>query len=157
MDVNSLRPDISQWRLKAGVSQEELDQRAGFSKGTAGRIERGERNVTEKEIVRILMSLDLDVSSAFIAACGGLLRRLLKAEAGIREQTGTKPSDSSAEEQEQTQFKDDIDQMIVAFRKILLRFGAVSHPVLWAKDLMLTAAPEEEPAGGSRKRVRKKG
>ena len=157
MDVNSLRPDISQWRLKAGVSQEDLDQMAGFTKGTIGRIERRERNVTEEEIARILVSLDMEVGAAFITACGGLLRRLLTAETGIREELGKKPPEGTAENLELTQYRKSIEQAMAGFRDILLYMGKASHPMRWMEDWMLTASPEEEPAGSSRKRVRKKG
>jgi transcriptional regulator with XRE-family HTH domain len=158
MDANSLRPDIARWRLQAGFSQEELDQEAGFSKGTIGRIERGGRNVTEDEVVRILVALNLNVSVTFISACGGLLRKLLAAEPLVRDRMDRKPFRSSAEDSGQTEFEENMERLLGSMREILLHIGKVSDPERWIKELMLAAAAPEETHGSPprKKRVRKR-
>lgn len=159
MDATSLRPDIARWRLQAGFSQEELDQEAGFSKGTIGRIERGDRNVTEEEIVRILVALNLEVTVTLISACGGLLRRLLAAEPQVRERLGRKSHRAAAEGPGLTRYEESMERLLTSMRDILLHIGKVSDPERWLKELMLAAAPLEETQGSAprKKRARKRG
>lgn len=55
-------------RKAAGVSQEELALTAGVDRAHMGKIERGERNVTALNILRIADALGCRVSDIFVAA-----------------------------------------------------------------------------------------
>ena len=158
MDANSLRPDIARWRLQTGFSQEQLDQEAGFSKGTVGRIERGDRNVTEDEIVKILVALNLNVSFTFISTCGGLLRKLLAVEPLVRDRMGRKSHRASTDSPGETHFEESMEQLLTSMREILLHIGKVSDPERWIKELMLAAASPEDTQDSipRKKRARKR-
>ncbi len=53
-------------RLKRGFSQEELADASGLDRTYVGGIERGERNPTLKNIVRLAAALNLEPSELFI-------------------------------------------------------------------------------------------
>jgi transcriptional regulator with XRE-family HTH domain len=60
---------IRQRRLKLGLSQEALADASGIDRSHMGKIERGERNVTFLNILRIARALDARLS-AVIAEAG---------------------------------------------------------------------------------------
>lgn len=51
---------IRELRSTAGVSQEELASRCGLHRTYIGSVERGERNVSLQNIVKIARALDVD-------------------------------------------------------------------------------------------------
>lgn len=56
---------VRQERLKRGLSQEELASKAGVHRTYIGMIERGEKNITLRNIERIAEALDLEISGLF--------------------------------------------------------------------------------------------
>ena len=74
------RTDIEDFRLKAlgqairdvrkerGVSQEALAYNAGIDRSHMGKIERGERNVTALNLLRVATALDVKISDVFSKA-----------------------------------------------------------------------------------------
>lgn len=52
-------------REQAGLSQEELAARAGIHRTYIGGVERGERNVGLKNVLRIAAALDVPTSALF--------------------------------------------------------------------------------------------
>jgi len=56
---------VRELRQKAGLSQEELAHRAGLRRTYMGGIERGERNVSLKNIEAIAKALSVDLSELF--------------------------------------------------------------------------------------------
>jgi transcriptional regulator with XRE-family HTH domain len=57
MDAKFLGPVIQAWRIEAGLTQQELADRAGLKKRVVGSIERGTRDLTKQEIVQICLPL----------------------------------------------------------------------------------------------------
>lgn len=53
---------VRSFRTSLGISQEELGRRAGIDRTYIGRVERGERNVSLRNIVRIADALDVMAS-----------------------------------------------------------------------------------------------
>lgn len=53
------------WRLKKGLSQEELAQEAGTSTSFMGMLERGERSTTLEKISKIADALSIEVRDLF--------------------------------------------------------------------------------------------
>ena len=56
---------VKSLRIKAGISQEELAFRAGLHRTYLGSIERGERNISLKNIARIAKALDIKLVELF--------------------------------------------------------------------------------------------
>jgi XRE family transcriptional regulator, regulator of sulfur utilization len=53
-------------RLARGLTQESLAERAGIHEKFVGAVERGERNITLRNVVRIARGLDVPISALFI-------------------------------------------------------------------------------------------
>lgn len=56
---------IRELRDERGISQEELSHRSGIDRSYMGGVERGERNVSLTNILRVAAGLDLDPSALF--------------------------------------------------------------------------------------------
>lgn len=52
---------VRQRRLSLGISQEELAERAGVHRTYVGMIERGEKNITLRNIVKFAKALDMPI------------------------------------------------------------------------------------------------
>ena len=59
---------IRQKRRDAGISQEALAHHAGIDRSHMGKIERGERNVSVLNVLKIADSLDCKASDFFMSA-----------------------------------------------------------------------------------------
>lgn len=56
---------VKEERLKLGISQEELAERAGLHRTYIGMIERAEKNITLLNIEKIAKALNLDIKELF--------------------------------------------------------------------------------------------
>ncbi|MDD3925819.1 MAG: helix-turn-helix transcriptional regulator [bacterium] len=56
---------IREERLKLGISQEELAERAGLHRTYIGMIERGEKNITLRNIEKIAKALNISIQDLF--------------------------------------------------------------------------------------------
>lgn len=56
---------VREERLKAGLSQEELADKAGLHRTYVGMIERAEKNVTLRNIAKIAKALDVELIALF--------------------------------------------------------------------------------------------
>ncbi len=56
---------VKEERLKLGISQEELAERAGLHRTYIGMIERAEKNITLLNIEKLAKALKLDIGNLF--------------------------------------------------------------------------------------------
>ena len=56
---------VREARLKLGISQEELAERAGVHRTYIGMIERAEKNITLENVEKISKALELSISDLF--------------------------------------------------------------------------------------------
>ena len=56
---------IQDFRKQLGLSQEELAHRAGFHRTYIGMIERGERNITLSNLLKLSKALKIDIKELF--------------------------------------------------------------------------------------------
>lgn len=56
---------VREERLKKGLSQEELAEKAGVHRTYVGMIERAEKNITLRNIQKVAEALDLPISDLF--------------------------------------------------------------------------------------------
>lgn len=59
--VENIASNIKHFRLRAGISQEELAGRCDLHRTYIGSVERGERNISARNIERIASALDVRV------------------------------------------------------------------------------------------------
>jgi len=57
--------NLRSWRINGGLSQEELAHKAGLDRSYVGGVERGERNVSLINLVKLARSLGVTVSDLF--------------------------------------------------------------------------------------------
>jgi len=63
--LKSLGGKIREKRLEKSLSQEDLSYRAGLDRSYIGGVERGERNVSALNLVRIAVGIGVPISSLF--------------------------------------------------------------------------------------------
>lgn len=56
---------IQDLRRQLGLSQEELAHKAGFHRTYIGMIERGERNITLSNLLKLSKALEIDIKDLF--------------------------------------------------------------------------------------------
>lgn len=66
--LRALGNELRAWRLKRGLSQEELAGKAHLHRNYIGMLERGERNVTLLVLEEIAANLDVPLSELITAA-----------------------------------------------------------------------------------------
>jgi transcriptional regulator with XRE-family HTH domain len=88
MDANAFRDRIARWRLDANLSQKKLNQECGFRNGTIGKLEEGERALTDEMLVRIVICTGRDLLWTLLEGCGSLFKRLQPLEPSLRQQLG---------------------------------------------------------------------
>ena len=64
-DLKQFGQRIRELRLAAGMSQEELADRAGLHRTYIGGIERGERNIGLLNVFRLAVTFDISVAELF--------------------------------------------------------------------------------------------
>lgn len=75
----SLGLTIRRYRLRLGLSQEQLGRRAGLHRTYIGSIERGNRNVTLINMIRLAQGLEIDL----VRLCEEMLNVKEKSDQGI--------------------------------------------------------------------------
>lgn len=63
--IKSFGRHVQELRKRLGISQEELAFRTGFHRTYIGMIERGERNITLSNLIRLAKGLEVDVKELF--------------------------------------------------------------------------------------------
>jgi len=63
---------IRAYRTKAGLSQENLAEKAGLHSTYIGQLERGEKNATLESIEKVARALDVSFETLFMHIIGGL-------------------------------------------------------------------------------------
>lgn len=70
-EARQLGTRIRRLRLARGLTQEMLAERAGIHEKFVGAVERGERNITLRNIVRFARGLDVPLAALFSEECEG--------------------------------------------------------------------------------------
>ena len=65
---------IRAYRIKAGLSQENLAEKAGLHSTYIGQLERGEKNATLESIEKVARALDVSFETLFMHIIGGLVK-----------------------------------------------------------------------------------
>lgn len=68
MDKRSLGLAVRQRRVELGLSQETLAESCGLHRTYVGSVERGERNVSIQNLIKLAYSLKCNVSDLILAA-----------------------------------------------------------------------------------------
>ena len=88
---------IKQWRLAAGLSQEELAERAGVSVRSVGAVERERGHLSTEILSRLCLGLESKLGMPMLAAVlhdgmEALWKDLLSSESGLRQELGWAPA-----------------------------------------------------------------
>ena len=68
MEVNILADYLKQLRTKAGLTQFDLDKKAGMPKGTVSQLESGGKKFTEQRIEKIAAALNVSANDFWVEA-----------------------------------------------------------------------------------------
>ncbi|HKV13150.1 MAG TPA: helix-turn-helix transcriptional regulator [Thermoanaerobaculia bacterium] len=149
MDLSGLRDKVARWRAEAGLTQEDLDQECGFRPGTVGRLERKKREMSDEELIRILIATKRDLLWTLLESCGSLYKRLKPLEEDLRRRQGVEHPPTFLEDGE---FQNGITSFLSGMQVVITKMAKASDPGVWAADLLLRAAVHEEKP--RRERVR---
>jgi transcriptional regulator with XRE-family HTH domain len=91
MDAGVLQDRVKGWRIAAELTQVELDEACGFTKGTVGDIEQGKKSLSEEQLVAIVICTNRDLLPTLMESFGSLYKRLQPFEAPLRRRFGKEP------------------------------------------------------------------
>lgn len=91
MDAGFFQDRVKGWRIAAELTQVELDEACGFSKGTVGDIEQGKKSLSEEQLVAIVICTNRDLLPTLMESFGSLYKRLQPFEAPLRRRFGKEP------------------------------------------------------------------
>jgi len=155
MEVGEFQEEIAKWRVEAGFTQAELDEKCEFRPGTVGRLEQRKLRMTEDHFLRILICTKQDPLWILLASCGSLYARLrpLEAELSRRFRVGPNQYKPLIDDE----FQRGLEEMFSGAQVVLTKVARAADPKAWAIDLLLRAAHQratDEPP--KRHRVRSK-
>jgi hypothetical protein len=138
MDVSEFRVEIAKWRIQAGFTQSELDEKCEFPSGTVGRLEQDKLKMTEDHFLRILICTKQDLVWILLGSCGALLARLqpLEAELSKRFRAGPNSYQPLIDED----FQNGLAELFSGAQVVLTKMARAADPKAWAIDLLLRAA-----------------
>jgi transcriptional regulator with XRE-family HTH domain len=149
MDLRGFQDRIARWRAEADLTQDELDGECGFRSGTVGRLERKKREMTDEQLIRILIATKRDLLWTLLESCGSLYKRLKPLEEDLRRQQGAELPPTLLEDGE---FQNGIANFLSGAQVVLAKVAKASDPKAWATDLLLRAAIKDEKP--KRERIR---
>lgn len=141
---------ISRRRIAADLTQDALAQKAGINRTTYGSIERGQRALSNENLVRLSIALGARVEDILGEAYKVQYVALLEIEPEVRKKMGIAPREGEKNSQNEPQTA--IDSFVSSLRNLLLIFQPQKEPA--ADFLVLTPAPPTGEAGKPRRRAR---
>jgi transcriptional regulator with XRE-family HTH domain len=152
MDANAFRDRIARWRLDVNLSQVALDRECGFRAGTIGKLEEGERALTDEMLVRILICTGRDLLWTLVEGCGSLFKRLQPLEPSLRQELGRERPPQPLDEDGELQRALDVmfANMEIVFKK---QTRAADRRALMMEILAEAAARDAQADGQRRKRA----
>jgi transcriptional regulator with XRE-family HTH domain len=152
MDANAFRDRIARWRLDVNLSQMALDRECGFREGTIGKLEEGERALTDEMLVRILICTGRDLLWTLVEGCGSLFKRLQPLEPSLRQELGRERPPQPLDEDGELQRALDamFANMEIVFKK---QTRAADRRALMLEILAEAAARDARADGQRRKRA----
>jgi hypothetical protein len=140
MDVSEFQDEIAKWRIAAGFTQDQLDERCEFPLGTVGRLEQKKTTMTEDHFLRILICTKRDLVWTLIESCGSLYARLQPLEAELSKRFRAGPSQYRPLIDEE--FQKSLAAMLAGAQVVLTKVAKASDPKAWITDVLLRAAHE---------------
>ncbi|MEA2603603.1 MAG: hypothetical protein QOF89_4595 [Acidobacteriota bacterium] len=140
MDVSEFQEEIAKWRIAAGFTQEELDEKCELRPGTVGRLEQKKLKMTEDHFLRILICTKQDPLWILLASCGSLYARLRPLEAELSKRFRVGPNQYKPLIDED--FQRGLKEMFSGAQVVLTKVARAADPKAWAIDLLLRAASQ---------------
>jgi transcriptional regulator with XRE-family HTH domain len=140
MDVSEFQDEIAKWRIEAGFTQPELDEKCKLRRGTVGRLEQKKLKMTEDHFLRILICTKRDLVWTLLESCGSLLARLQPLEAELSKRFRAGPNSYKPLIDED--FQNGLAELLSGAQVVLTKMARAADPKAWAIDLLLRAASQ---------------
>jgi transcriptional regulator with XRE-family HTH domain len=150
MDANAFRDRIARWRLDVNLSQVALDRECGFREGTIGKLEEGERALTDEMLVRILICTDRDLLWTLVEGCGSLFKRLQPIEPSLRQELGRERPPQPLDEDGELQRA--LDAMFANMEIVLKKQTRAADRRALMMEILSEAAARDARADGQRRK-----
>lgn len=154
---------IKHWRLTAGLSQEELAERAEVSVTLVGTIERERGHLSEEIFIKICLGLESKLGrpmlrAVFTDSVEGLWTELMAQERGLRQEKGLEPAEDDRLPVGQEDLDRALDSTWTELKKLALIWHRALNPRPQEGEWPLEARPEPHGTGThKRMRVRRPG
>ncbi|HTG31733.1 MAG TPA: helix-turn-helix transcriptional regulator [Thermoanaerobaculia bacterium] len=156
MDAGFFQDRVKGWRIAAELTQVELDEACGFSKGTVGDIEQGKKPLSEEQLVAIVICTSRDLLPTLMESFGSLYKRLQPFEAPLRRRFGKEPPPLPPDETEE--YRQGRDRLFSGADILLRKLLIVSDRKAFLAEVLLDAAARDARSDKPKpQRVKKKG
>jgi transcriptional regulator with XRE-family HTH domain len=120
MDSKILGKVIKAYRMRADISQKVLAERAGLSESTVGAIERGERRLSDENLVKLCLGLGSTVEEIFGAGYHEHLAALHEIQSRMLGEQGQQEAAAPESRLDQASFEQLIESWTAQTKQILL-------------------------------------
>jgi transcriptional regulator with XRE-family HTH domain len=156
MELRFFQYKVKDWRIAAKLTQVELDEACGFSKGTVGDIEQGKKPSSEEQLVAIVICTNRDLLPTLMESFGSLYRRLQPFEASLRRRFGKEPPPPPPDETEE--YRQGRDLLFSGADILLRNLLRISDRKAFLTEVLFAAAARDTRSDQPKlQRVKKKG
>ncbi len=91
MEAKAFQDRVKDWRIAADLNQVQLNEACGFPEGTIAEIEQGRKELTEEQLVVIIICTNRNLLPTLLESFGSLYRNLRPLEATLRRRFDKEP------------------------------------------------------------------
>ena len=148
---------LKKWRLFAGISQEELAQRAQVSVTLVGTVERERGHLSEEIFCKLCLGLESKLGrpmlrTLFADGVTNLWQEVSAAQAVLRQERGLEPEEPEPFDINQREVEQAIDSVLAAVKQAALLFSRSLGSRQFGQDWSQSASHQPSPPGSVEER-----